>query len=315
MYLFSNIIGVFVFDEQIKVVEEISFKNPDDYKDKEGSIQKIKNRGFLNLKEPDEEEFKKILLYFKNPRFFSEFYNKNLQLTKFDLKNSVRDDILLIQSIKTIEEIDRTANLLSKRLREWYEIYNPEFSRATESHENFVESIIEKEKPELLDDLKISMADSIGADLKKADLEPMTSLARQISNLYKLRKSQLDYISALMDSLCPNIMAVCGAFIAAKLIEHAGSLKRLSEMPASTIQVLGAETALFRHIKTGAKPPKHGVIANHILIAKAADKMRGKIARTLADKITIAAKVDYFKGKFIGDKLKEELEKKFKTLF
>ena len=115
-----------------------------------------------------------------------------------------------------------------------------------------------------------------------------------------------------MDGFCPNIKAVCDVMIAAKLMEHAGSLKRLSEMPASTIQILGAEKALFRHMKTGAKPPRHGVIVSHSLIANSPEKMHGRIARTLADKISIAAKVDYFKGQFIGDKLRKELEGKFK---
>jgi nucleolar protein 56 len=115
-----------------------------------------------------------------------------------------------------------------------------------------------------------------------------------------------------MDKFCPNIKAVCDVMVAASLIEHAGSLKRLSILPSSTIQILGAEKALFRHMKTGAKPPKHGIIVNHSLIAKSPDKMHGKIARAVADKISIAAKVDYFQGKFIGDKLRKELDEKFK---
>lgn len=82
--------------------------------------------------------------------------------------------------------------------------------------------------------------------------------------------------------------------------------------PASTIQVLGAEKALFRHMKTGAKPPRHGVIVQHPLLSGAPQKMHGKIARALADKISIAVKVDYFKGKFIGDKLRKGLEEKFR---
>ena len=83
-------------------------------------------------------------------------------------------------------------------------------------------------------------------------------------------------------------------------------------MRSSTIQVLGAEKALFRHMKTGAKPPRHGIIIKHPLISSAKQKEHGKRARTLADKIAIAVKVDYFKGKFIGDTLKKGIQEKFK---
>lgn len=147
--------------------------------------------------------------------------------------------------------------------------------------------------------------------MEQEDLEPIRSLIHQIHDLYQLRKAQLEYISALMDGLCPNVKAVCDVAVGAKLIEHAGSLKRLSEMPSSTVQILGAEKALFRHMKTGAKPPRHGVIVSHVLIAGVPDKMHGRVARALADKISIAAKVDYFRGKFIGDKLRKMLEDKF----
>jgi len=96
----------------------------------------------------------------------------------------------------------------------------------------------------------------------------------------------------------------------AKLIALAGNLKKLVEFPSSTIQLLGAEKALFRHMRTGAKAPKHGIIHEHPIVSKAKEK--GKAARAVADKISLAVKVDYFKGKFIGDKLRKELEEKFK---
>ena len=310
MYLFSNILGVFVFDDKFDAVDKIMLNDFDDYKNKEKFIEKLKNK-HEHLKEPDEGAFKNILSYFKNKQFYNEFYGKNLQLTKSDVKNSVTDDILLMQSINSIGNLDKAINILVKRLREWYELYNPEFSRATESHEKFVEEILNKEKNELLEELRIKPPDSIGNDLKQEHLEPIRSLAHQIHDLYQLRKSQEAYISTLMNELCPNTKAVCDAIVGARLIEHAGSLKRLSEMPASTIQILGAEKALFRHMRTGAKPPRHGIIVNHPLIAKAPDRMHGKIARALADKISIASKVDYFQGKFIGDKLKKELEARF----
>jgi nucleolar protein 56 len=310
MYLFSSILGIFVFDGNLNVVDEILFSTADDSKNREKFIEKIRSR-HKSLKEPDEVIAKKILLHFKNRQFFGDFCNKNLQLTKSDVKNSVSDDVLLIQSISLIDDLDKAINLLVKRLREWYELYNPEFSRAVEHHEKFVMEILEKGKNELLNEISLSPLESFGADLEQENLEPIKSFVHQVFDLYQLRKLQENYISALMDRLCPNIKAVCGTLLAARLIEHAGSLRRLSGMPASTIQILGAEKALFRHMKTGAKPPRHGIIINHPLVSKAPEKMHGKVSRALSDKIAIAAKVDYFSGKFIGGKLKEGLEKKF----
>lgn len=310
MYLFSNMLGVFVFNEKLEVVDEVLFKDLEAYKNKERTIEIAKDK-HKNLKEPGEKELKNMLLHFKNKKFLTEFHDKNLELTKSDVKNSVNDDVLLIQAIKSVDELDKAINLLVKRLREWYELHNPETSRAVESHEEFIETILDKEKNELLKELKIDASSSIGADLNQENLEPIKGLIHQIHDLYQLRKSQLEYISTLMDGLCPNVKAVCDVTVGAKLIEHAGSLKRLSEMASSTIQILGAEKALFRHMKTGAKPPRHGVIVNHALIAGVPDKMHGKVARSLADKISIAAKVDYFQGKFIGDKLRKVLEDKF----
>lgn len=310
MHLFSNILGVFVFDAQFKVADEVLFDSLDEFKNKEKIIKKIKNR-HSSLKEPDADSLKKILLHFKNKKFFGDFYNKNLQLAKLGVKNSVGNDAMLMQSINLIDELDKAINLLVKRLREWYELHNPEFSRATENHEKFVGEVIENEKIELLGKLKINLNDSMGADLTQEDLEPVKGLAHQIFGLYQLRKLQESYISSLMDGHCPNIKAVCGIMVGAKLIGHAGSLRRLSEMPASTVQILGAEKALFRHMRTGAKAPRHGIIANHPLIEGSLNEMHGKIARALADKISIAARIDYFQGKFIGDKLRKKLEEKF----
>ena len=115
-----------------------------------------------------------------------------------------------------------------------------------------------------------------------------------------------------MKLLCPNITAVAGAVIGAKLLAIAGSLKKLSLFPASTVQLLGAEKALFRHLKTGAKSPKYGILHEHPLIAQAKKKDHGKVARLLADKIAIAAKVDFFKGNYVGDKLKKDIERRIK---
>jgi nucleolar protein 56 len=235
---------------------------------------------------------------------FKKLRELNIKETKKKVKDSVTDDLMIVQSVNHIEDINKVVNILIKDLREWYSYYNPEFSEQTIEHEEFVDSILNKK------DKKIK--DGMGADLKKEDLTPIIELCTQIDNLYKFRQKQEKYLESMMNKICPNITAISTYLIGAKLIKHAGSLKRLFLMPSSTIQLLGAEEALFRHIKTGARCPKYGVLHNHPLISKVDKKDVGKVARMLASKISIASKVDFGKGKFIGDKLLKEIEDRFK---
>lgn len=230
--------------------------------------------------------------------------------TKNKLRKSVSDDNLIIHTIHNIEELQRTANLLSKRLREWYSLYNPEFTKAFDDNRKFSELIVKKGKKELLFEIGIKTSESMGADIGKKDLEQILKLACQINSVYSLINSHEAYLESVMNKRCPSLNALIGHLIGAKLIAHAGSLKHLASMTASTIQLLGAEKALFRHLRTGAKSPKHGLIIKHPMVASAKQSLKGKAARALADKASIAARVDYFKGKPIGAQLKKELEKK-----
>ena len=112
-----------------------------------------------------------------------------------------------------------------------------------------------------------------------------------------------------MKEIAPNLTHVAGAMIGAQLLSLGKSLKRLAMMPAGTIQLLGAETALFRHLRNrNARSPKHGIIFNHEILQRAPFNKRGKVAVTLADQIIIAVRVDYFKGDFVGDKLRKKVE-------
>jgi nucleolar protein 56 len=232
---------------------------------------------------------------------------KAIELVKEKLRHSVGEDLLLIQAISNTEELDKSINLLSERLREWYELYNPEFSKATESHERFVN--------EILSGKNLKPKDSMGAALPQKDLDAILELAQQVKTLFALKNKQAEYIESLMDKECPNIKSIAGVSIGAKLISLAGSLERLSKFPASTIQLLGAEKALFRHLRNKRNlPPKYGILHEHPLLSKVAPNNKGKMARTLADKISIASKVDMFKGKFVGDMLMQQVEKKVQEL-
>lgn len=290
-YKFKNIIGEFYFDSNMNPVK--------------------KPKSAQNLVEPKGKELFKILAYFKAHKYFKDFYSKNIDITKKKIRESVNEDNLVIQSANHLDEMNKIINTLAKRLREWYELYNPEFSRSIQSHEKFAEIIMKKSKDQLLKELGLKKANTMGADFSKADLKPMFELAELILIVFESKKQKERYLESVMKKYCPNMVALTGGLIGAKLLAIAGSLRRMVMFPASTIQLLGAEKALFRHMRTGSRVPKYGVIHDHPLIQKVAKKDKGKAARTLADKISIAVKVDYFKGEFIGDKLKKQVEARF----
>ena len=244
---------------------------------------------------------------------FEKFRLEKIRLVKKQIKQNVDDSNLIMQTVNSIEELERTGNMLTTRLREWYALYNPEFEDSMENQEKFSYVIMKKSRKILLKEIKASV--SMGADLDKKDVDEIMFFAKTIQSLYFTKNKLSEYLKSIMKKYCPNLLAVAGTFVGAKLLAKAGTLERLSRMPASTIQVLGAEKALFRHLKTGAKPPRHGYLVQHALVSQAKQKEHGKRARCLADKISIAVKVDYFKGEFIGNKLKKELEKKFGVEF
>lgn len=249
----------------------------------------------------------------------------NFILTRHKLRTeAAQRDSLIIQSIGLLDDIDKFTNILIVRIREWYSIHFPELDRLVPDHELFLqlinkiglrddftkEAIVkavglsEEESEKIADAAK----ESLGARFDEADLKSLQCACKEIFDLRKLRAEITEYIDGLMAQIAPNLRAVVGSTIGARLIAIAGGLQELSRMPASTIQVLGAEKALFRALKKKGSPPKHGVIFQYPEIRGAPKKLRGKIARALAGKVAIAARVDAMSGEFVGDKLESELK-------
>lgn len=286
-YRFKNILGTFVLNESLTVISA-----KDDSK----------------AQDLPKEKVSQALALFKDPKYYQTFYEENLKLTQLAIKNSVTEDQLIMQTISNIIELDKVGNLLVKRLREWYSLYFPELSELNESHERFLE-LTDKPKSALLKELKVS--ETMGADLEQVHVEEIKLLAQQIKNLNELRNHHESYLSEIMQKYCPNILELAGVTIGAKLIELAKGLKHLALLPASTVQLLGAEKALFRHIKTGSRSPKHGIIINHPLVQTAGGR-KGKAARMLADKLSLCARLDYFKGELKAKEYRKELEEALK---
>ena len=183
--------------------------------------------------------------------------------------------------------------------------------------ENFtVEKIknLTQYKDEKIENIEAKAKRSLGGNLSETDIITIKRLAQTVLDQIEYRISLEKYISDALDSVAPNLKFVLGASITAKLISIAGSLERLAKFSSSTIQILGAEKALFKALKSGGKTPKYGILFQWNKIRGEKAYLRGKIARMVSGKVSILAKVDYYKGEFIGDKYKEEIEKKIERI-
>jgi nucleolar protein 56 len=257
-------------------------------------------------------------------------HNVTMEMAKLRVKGAVeKRDLIIAQAIQTLDDLDRTINLFMGRVREWYGIHFPELDRLLDKHETYarlvlnlgskdnftVEKLEKEEIPKSKAEQIVKTAEtSMGADLAATDLAQIQALCKNVLGLYQLRQTLEGYLDEAMGEVAPNMKAIVGSLLGARLIAIAGGLMNLARRPASTIQVLGAEKALFRSLKTGTRPPKHGIIFQHTYLHEAKKWHRGKIARALAGKLAIAARSDAFGGRDISGELKADLEKRIEEI-
>ena len=236
-------------------------------------------------------------------------------------------DLHVIQSINTLDDTDKIINGISSRLREWYGLHFPELDNIIDSVNGYAQIVLAGKRENMSDDVfvnagfpdsKIQMLSVVkgksrGGDITEENLLMVQALAKNILELFDMRKNLEAQIDTQMEEIAPNITAVLGTTVGARILAKAGSLVKLSKMPASTIQVLGAEKALFRALKTGSNPPKHGLLFQHAVVHAAPRWQRGKIARAIAAKAAIAARVDVH-GAGLNKTLLEKLNIRVKEI-
>ncbi|ABR56343.1 hypothetical protein [Methanococcus aeolicus] len=263
---------------------------------------------------------------------YEEFLEKmNLwssELTKMNMKQSAGErDKLIIQTVSALDDLDESLNLFSERFREWYSLYFPEMDNLIKKHElyvstayeytereNYTRTRLKKSMPSnLARTLSTVSKQSMGADLSETDIMTIKMFAGQIKSMYEFREELINYLNELMEEIAPSLTKVAGASLGARLISLTGGIDRLSKLPASAIQVMGAEKALFAHLRERALPPKHGVIFQHSLLQGAPWWVAGKVARAIANKLAIAVRADVY-GNYIGDMLLEDLTKKVESI-
>lgn len=243
-------------------------------------------------------------------------------------------DNMIIQSIALLDQIEKDCNTFAMRCREWYSWHFPELSKIVADNYTYArvvkivgdkKTLTESKIPEIeevtgndsllaktiLDASRASM----GTDISEIDLLTVERFADRVAYLSEYRRHLQEYLFKKMHDVAPNLSELIGEHVGARLIAHAGSLVNLAKYPASTVQILGAEKALFRALKTRGNTPKYGLIFNSSFIGRANLKNKGRISRYLANKTSIAARIDSFSEApttQYGAALKDQVEQRLR---
>lgn len=242
-------------------------------------------------------------------------------------------DNMIIQSIAILDQLDKDLNTFCMRVREWYSWHFPELFQVVKDNITYARlAAFIKNKSTLTDEAVPALTEitddkekaeqivaaakmSMGTDISDVDMANIETFANRVVSLGTYRKNLHNYLCKKMDLCAPNLTALIGEQVGARLISHAGSLTSLAKYPASTVQILGAEKALFRALKTKGKTPKYGLIFNSTFIGRAAQKNKGRISRYVANKISLASRIDSFSdtpsstfGSLFKSQVEERLE-------
>ena len=213
---------------------------------------------------------------------------------------------MIIQAISLLDDLDKELNTYAMRVKEWYGWHFPEMSKILNDNlayarviqkmgmrSNATNADLSEILPEEIEGAVKAAADiSMGTEITTEDLDNIQALAEQVVSFTEYRSQLSNYLSARMQAIAPNLTSLVGDLVGARLIAHSGSLMNLAKSPASTIQILGAEKALFRALKTKHDTPKYGLIYHTSLVGQATGKNKGKMARMLATKSALGLRVD-----------------------
>jgi nucleolar protein 58 len=219
---------------------------------------------------------------------------------------------MVIQAVGLLDDLDKELNNYAMRLREWYGWHFPEVGKIVADNQTYAKIVKligmrtntkSTDFGELCDEdlekqIKEAAEISMGSEISDEDELNIKELCDQIISLSEYRASLTEYLRARMMAIAPNLTIMVGELVAARLISHAGSLINLAKQPASTIQIFGAEKALFRALRTKHDTPKYGLIYHASLVGSANPKLKGKISRSLASKCALCVRVDAL-SKFI----------------
>jgi len=254
-------------------------------------------------------------------------------LSRFVLKFSPdKVDTMIIQAVGLLDDLDKELNNFAMRLREWYGWHFPEMAKIVTDnlvYARVVKLMGLKSKAkdtdfskanmpdEIADEVKSAAETSMGTEITAEDLNNIMTLSERVIELSEYRASLAEYLKLRMEAIAPNLTYMVGELVGARLISQAGSLMSLAKHPSSTVQILGAEKALFRALKTKKNTPKYGLIYHASLVGQSAPALKGKISRVLAAKLSLCCRVDALGDQTeatLGKEFKEYVEKRLATL-
>lgn len=320
-YISACILGVFVIEDN-NIVDKILFnKDPEEIASKLADIQ-------------NSDEFKVLFKKHNAEYQESDYLNSNLRKlavetgfvkdqgelnilmskisvarTKTKISETEKRDKLIIQSVSALNDLDRILNYMSERLREWYGLHYPEHK--VSDHVKFAEFVSNYG----LRDNFPGFSKSMGMKLTKEDIDMLKVYAEQAKNMYILKDDLVKYLEKVVPAEMPNINALLGSVLAARLLANAGSLEKLAKMPSSKLQLIGAEKALFKYLKGDQKKvPRFGILFTHPDISGAPREKQGKIARLLSAKLILAARADFYSKNDISKSLVDDYKKKLSEI-
>ena len=253
-------------------------------------------------------------------------------MSRYTLKFSAdKVDIMVVQAVSLLDDIDKELNNYAMRLKEWYSWHFPELAKiisdnivyakcvkligdktkATEA--KFGDLIPEELQAEVHEAAELSM----GTEMTDEDLDHIIYLCDQVVALAEYRVSLAEYLKNRMTAIAPNLTVLVGELVGARLIAHAGSLINLAKHPSSTVQILGAEKALFRAMRMKSDTPKYGLLYHASMVGQASTKVKGKISRSLAAKCSLSVRVDALGDQTeptVGLQYKDSLEARMRYL-
>ncbi len=313
--------GIFAFDEDGKLLQNVLFS-----KDAEQAVMAFNSTlpkellGKLKGHEIEESEEAQAMLrpqmrrlavqlgFARDDKELNDFLSAfTRELSRKKAKGAISRDRLVVQASNALEDLGKTLNSLLMRISEWYGLHYPELKT---TYDRLLQGIVEYGKRENWPEY----VDSTGVELSEKDEQVMRDFAYSAFKLSEAKKALEHYVKDSMKEIAPNTCSLIDPLLAAKLLSSAGSMEKLSKLSASSIQLIGAEKALFRHLKKQGKSPKYGILYNSSWIQSVSDDNKGKAARALAAKLMMAVRIDFFSQRDESAKLKAELEKEIKEL-